>query len=80
MSDQQALQFGPFRLLGRHGPLLRDDREIKLQRKALAVLWTLASQPNEPVTRADLMDAVWPGAIVVDWRNSRSARSRSPSR
>ena len=66
MSDQQALQFGPFRLLGRHGPLLRDDREIKLQRKALAVLWTLASQPNEPVTRADLMDAVWPGAIVVD--------------
>ena len=66
MSEPQALQFGPFRLLGRHGPLLRDDREIKLQRKALAVLWALASQPNEPVTRADLMDAVWPGAIVVD--------------
>jgi DNA-binding winged helix-turn-helix (wHTH) protein/tetratricopeptide (TPR) repeat protein len=66
MSELPAVHFGPFRLLGRHGPLLRDDREIKLQRKALAVLWTLANQPNEPVTRTDLMDAVWPGAIVID--------------
>ena len=66
MSETTPIRFGPFRLLGRHGPLLRDDHEIKLQRKALAVLWTLASQPGEPVTRSALMDAVWPGAIVVD--------------
>jgi DNA-binding winged helix-turn-helix (wHTH) protein len=66
MSETCAIRFGPFRLLGKHGPLLRDDQEIKLQRKALAVLWTLASQPGEPVTRSALMDAVWPGAVVVD--------------
>ncbi len=45
---------------------MRNDQEIKLQRKALAVLWTLASHPGEPVTRSVLMDAVWPGAVVVD--------------
>ena len=66
MSETSAIRFGPFCLMGRHGPLLRDDQEIKLQRKALAVLWTLASHLGEPVTRSALMDAVWPGAIVVD--------------
>ena len=66
MSDLQPIRFGPFRLLSRHGPLLRDDREIKLQPKALAVLWTLARQPGELVTRNTLLDAVWPGAVVVD--------------
>jgi DNA-binding winged helix-turn-helix (wHTH) protein/tetratricopeptide (TPR) repeat protein len=66
VSDASLIRFGPFRLLGRHGPLLRDDREIKLQPKALAVLWRLASQPGELVTRTDLLDAVWPGAVVVD--------------
>lgn len=66
MSATSAIRFGPFCLLGRNGPLLRGDQEIKLQRKALAVLWTLASQPGEPVTRSALLDAVWPGAVVVD--------------
>lgn len=66
MSEASAIRFGPFCLLSKHGPLLRDEHEIKLQRKALAVLWTLASQPGEPVTRQALMDAVWPGVIVVD--------------
>lgn len=66
MSVTPAICFGPFRLIGQNGPLLRDDQEIKLQRKALAVLWTLGCRMGEPVTRTDLMDAVWPGAIVVD--------------
>ena len=66
MSEASDVRFGPFRLIGRYGPLLRGTQEVKLQRKALAVLWTLASQPGEPVTRSSLMDAVWPGAIVGD--------------
>lgn len=66
MSVTPAIRFGPFCLSGRNGPLLRDGQEIKLQRKSLAVLWTLACRMGEPVTRSDLMDAVWPGAIVVD--------------
>lgn len=66
MSVTPAICFGPYRLIGQNGPLLRDDQEVKLQRKALSVLWMLACRMGEPVTRADLMDAVWPGAIVVD--------------
>ncbi|ROH93292.1 hypothetical protein ED208_01855 [Stagnimonas aquatica] len=66
MSVTPAICFGPYRLIGQNGPLLRDDQEIRLQRKALGVLWTLACRMGEPVTRSDLMDAVWPGAIVVD--------------
>lgn len=66
MTDTGALHFGPFRLLGRHGPLLRDGLEIKLEPKALALLWTLARQPGEVVTKSSLMDAVWPGVIVGD--------------
>lgn len=64
MSDSAALRFGPYRLLGRHGPLLRDGAEIRLQPKALALLWTLARQAGEVVTKSDLMDAVWPGVVV----------------
>lgn len=64
MTEFGALQFGPFRLLGRHGPLLRDLTEIRLQPRALAVLWTLARQAGEVVTKLALMDAAWPGTVV----------------
>lgn len=66
MSEIAALEFGPFRLLGRHGPLLREGQEIKLQPKALATLWTLVRQAGEVVTKQALMDAVWPGTVVGD--------------
>ncbi|WP_428384568.1 AAA family ATPase [Nevskia ramosa] len=66
MTDSATLQFGPFRLHGRNGPLLRDAVEIKLQPKALAALWTLLRQAGEVVTKAALMDAVWPGVVVGD--------------
>lgn len=64
MTDSLVLQFGPFRLLGRHGPLLRDGTEIKLQPKALALLWTLARQAGDVITKSALTDAVWPGVVV----------------
>ncbi len=66
MTDSAVLQFGPFRLQGRNGPLLRNAAEIKLQPKALAALWTLLRQAGEVVTKAALMDAVWPGVVVGD--------------
>lgn len=66
MTDSGVLEFGPFRLLSRQGPLLREAVEIKLFPKALAVLWTLARQPGEVVVKSALMDAVWPGVVVGD--------------
>jgi DNA-binding winged helix-turn-helix (wHTH) protein len=66
MTETAALQFGPFRLFGRRGPLLREGQEIKLQPKMLATLWTLVRQAGEVVTKSALMDAVWPGVVVGD--------------
>lgn len=66
MSDPTELRFGPFRLIGRHGPLLQGDREIRLQPKSLAVLWLLVRQPGEVVTKSALLDSVWPGTAVGD--------------
>lgn len=62
--SQATLFFGPFQLLSRQGPLLIEGQEVRLQPKALALLWTLASQPDVVVTKASLMDAVWPGVVV----------------
>lgn len=66
MSDTSELHFGSFRLQGRNGPLWRGDSEIRLQPKTLAVLWTLARQAGEVVTKTALMDAVWPRSVIGD--------------
>lgn len=66
MDQTSEIRFGPFRLLGLSGPLLRDEQQIKLQPKATALLWMLARQPGVVVTKSTLMDALWPGAIVGD--------------
>ena len=66
VQETAELNFGPFRLLSQRGPLLRDDREIKLQPKTLLLLWTLVRQAGKVVPRASLMEAVWPGVIVGD--------------
>lgn len=58
------VQFGAFRLQGPNGPLLRGRDDIKLQPKALAVLWMLVQQAGEVVPKRTLMDAVWPGADI----------------
>lgn len=59
-----VVEFGPFRLEGQHGPLVRDGQEIKLQPKTLALLWLLAQRTGEVVPKRDLLDALWPGQAV----------------
>lgn len=66
MNESGELSWGPFKLLSRRGPLLRNSQPIKLQSKTLAVLWMLAKQPGMVVTKSELMDAVWPGLVVGD--------------
>ena len=66
MSEHSELHFGPFCLQSRHGPLLREGQPVRLQPKALSLLWTLAQQAGEVLTKAALLDAVWPGSPVGD--------------
>jgi DNA-binding winged helix-turn-helix (wHTH) protein len=62
--EAHALQVGPHRLAGPHGPLASSGVEVKLAPKTLAVLWTLAGAPGRVFTKAALLDAVW-GEIAV---------------
>lgn len=60
------LQFGPYRLLGPHGPLLRSGRAVDLPRKPLSILWLLASRAGEVVHKDELLASVWPRVVVSD--------------
>lgn len=64
MAEVSELQFGPYRMAGPHGPFFRDGHEVKLPPKALAVLWELARQAGQVVTKATLLDIVWPETVV----------------
>ena len=44
----------------------RDGREVRLAPKAFAVLQVLVRSAGEAVTRQQLFEAVWPGAVVSD--------------
>ena len=60
------LCFGRYRLSGAYGPLYRDDEELALRRKPLAVLWHLVSRPDEVVSKEALLKAVWPRKVISD--------------
>jgi DNA-binding winged helix-turn-helix (wHTH) protein/predicted ATPase len=66
MPEVPPLRFGPYRLLGPQGPLLRGDQRLKLKPKALGVLWELARQAGKVVSKAALRNALWPNAVVGD--------------
>lgn len=58
--------FGPFRLHGHGGRLLRGTQPIPLTPRAFAVLQYLAGRPGRLVTKAELLGAVWPGTHVTE--------------
>lgn len=62
----QPACFGPFRLFGPVGPLLRDGIEVPLRHKSVRVLWMLVSTSGEALSKEALMNAVWPGQVVAD--------------
>ncbi|HVY19673.1 MAG TPA: winged helix-turn-helix domain-containing protein [Bauldia sp.] len=57
--------FGAF-LLDEHSTLLRDGAPVALSARAIALLRALLQAEGEPVTKAALMDAAWPGASVEE--------------
>ncbi|HVR53162.1 MAG TPA: AAA family ATPase, partial [Pseudorhodoferax sp.] len=60
------LHFGPFRLMGPHGPLLQSGHPVDLPRKPLAILWLLASRAGEVVHKDELLASVWPRVVVSE--------------
>jgi TolB-like protein/tetratricopeptide (TPR) repeat protein len=57
--------FGAF-LLDEHGTLLRDGAAVTLSARAIALLRALLEAEGQPVTKAALMDAAWPGVSVEE--------------
>jgi DNA-binding winged helix-turn-helix (wHTH) protein/predicted ATPase len=64
MPPDVPLHFGPYTLAGPQGPLWRAAEVVPLPPKALAVLWRLASQAGQVVTKAALLETVWADTAV----------------
>jgi serine/threonine-protein kinase len=63
--NAEALHFGDFRYERGNG-LWRDDEEVPLPPRALAILDVLVEQPGAVVSKQQLMDAVWKDAFVTE--------------
>jgi DNA-binding winged helix-turn-helix (wHTH) protein len=66
MPPEPTLSFGAYRLAGPHGPLWCGAQVVPLPPKALAVLWRLASQAGQVVTKEALLEAGWAGTVVSE--------------
>ena len=66
--------FPPFRLDSNNEQLWRGSREIHLRRKTFAVLRHLVERPGQLVTKAALLDAIWPDVSVSDSMPAHSVR------
>lgn len=63
---EQEFSFGPYRLAGRHGPLLFKSYPVNIPPKALSMLWVLISRAGQVVTKDELLATVWEGTIVSE--------------
>jgi len=61
-----CLQIGDWRFYVGSHELVRNDETIRLEPRVASLLQYLASRPGEPVTRAALLEALWPGMVVSD--------------
>lgn len=62
----RAYRFDDFTLDVDRGVLLRGDTEIRLRPKSFEVLHYLVEHPGKLVSRDELLEAAWPGAVVTD--------------
>jgi predicted ATPase/DNA-binding winged helix-turn-helix (wHTH) protein len=66
MASPSCWRFGPFRLDTAQACLWRGDQLLPLAPKPLAVLAYLVAHAGEVVTKAALLDAVWPETVVSE--------------
>jgi adenylate cyclase len=62
----QQVSFGRHRFEPATGRLWADQRELKLTRKAAAVLGQLLERAGQPVTKQELFASVWSNTVVSD--------------
>jgi len=61
-----ALSFGPFTLVAGERLLKKDGVRVELGARAFDILVALASRPNEPISKRDLLAWVWPDVMVEE--------------
>jgi|KBSMisStaDraftv2_1062788.scaffolds.fasta_scaffold55975_2 adenylate cyclase len=66
MDDSVTLKFGRFELQARQRRLLQDGDPVPVGTRAFDVLVTLAERRDRVVTKAELLDLVWPGLVVEE--------------
>ena len=62
----ERLAFGSFRLNPENGTLLRDGELVPIGQKGALILGALLKSRGEVLTKAQLMDAAWPGMAVEE--------------
>src|SRR5262245_34209170 len=62
----QPITFGPFLLETDNGTLFRDGELIAIGRRGALLLGALLKRPGQVLTKAELMNAAWPGTAVEE--------------
>ena len=62
----RTITFGPFLLDPDQGTLFRGGELVPLGQKAVLLLAALVTSPGQVRTKAELMDAAWPGTTVEE--------------
>ncbi|MEO8311516.1 MAG: winged helix-turn-helix domain-containing protein [Caldimonas sp.] len=66
MGDSSVLKFGRFELQRRQRRLLQDGTPVVLGTRAFDLLLALVERRDQIVTKAELLDLVWPGLVVEE--------------
>src|SRR5216684_8183373 len=72
-SRGQKLTFGPFEFDPASGELRKHGYKVKLPSQPGQVLDALVERPGDLVTRDDLLNRLWPGAIAGDFEHGLNA-------
>src|SRR6266567_4699788 len=64
--DEQAISFGPYRLLAAQRLLLEGDKPVRLGSRAFDTLAALVGRAGEVVGKEELIARVWPQTFVED--------------
>jgi TolB-like protein len=64
--ESRRFEFGPFALDADRGVLTRDGAAVDAGHRAILLLQALLRAEGRAVTKAELMDAAWPGLLVEE--------------
>ena len=65
-STEQALAFGPFRLIRSQKLLLENNKPVRIGSRAFSLLVALVERAGEVVSREELVAYVWPATVVEE--------------